>query len=106
MTENAASSVYCYCDTPSKYYLRPLDTKYLLLEPKLCGEIFENDGSVMGGMLITTEGWATIYDGAILGHNYNLNSDPVYVGDDRLSLIRASGGNDFSSLLLKFAKQT
>ena len=75
--------------------MRPLDTKYLLLEPKLCGEIFENDGSVMGGMLITTEGWATIYDGAILGHNYNLNSDPVYVGDDRLSLIRAYGGNDF-----------
>ena len=60
------------------------------LEPKWCGRIFEHDDDDR-----EREGWARIYDGASLGQAHNLNYDPVYVGNDRLSSIQAYGGNEF-----------
>ena len=50
----------------------------------------------MGGRFYKSEGWASIYDGAKLGHNYPLNSNPVYVADNRLSLIETYGGKNHS----------
>ena len=60
------------------------------LEPKWCGRIFEHDDDDR-----EREGWATIYDGASLGQAHDLDNDPVYVGNDRLSSIQAYGGNEF-----------
>ena len=61
------------------------------LEPKLCGEIFDNDDDAR-----YEDGWVTIYDGASLGQVHHLSEyDPIYVGNDRLSAIHAYGGKEF-----------
>lgn len=62
--------------------------KYDFLEPKLCAQIFEHDDPDR-----YREGWTTIYEGAYLGLQYDLNFDPVYVSDNRLSAIKVFGGN-------------
>jgi len=72
LTENEASSVYCYCDAP---------------KPKHCGRIFKNDGDDP-----YEEGQAPIFDGAKLGYEYDLDHSPRYVSNDNLSLIHAYGG--------------
>jgi hypothetical protein len=72
LTENEASSVYCYCDAP---------------KPKHCGHIFKNDGDDP-----YAEGQAPIFDGAKLGYEYDLDHSPRYVTEDKLSLINAYGG--------------
>jgi len=71
LTENQASSVYCYCDAP---------------KPKYCGVIYKHDGKDR-----TRDGYASIYDGAKLGFK-NLNHPPVYVPNDELSSIRTYRG--------------
>jgi len=72
LTENEASSVYCYCDAP---------------KPKSCGVIYEHDDNDR-----TRDGFATIYDGAKLGYRYSLDASPVYVRNDGLSSMHANGG--------------
>merc|ERR1712113_455281 len=64
LSENQATSVYCYCNQPT---------------PKRCGTIYENDATdaevrevMAGGHNYITEAPGTIlWEGAILGNNYD-----------------------------------
>ena len=67
-----------------------LISNFHFLEPKWCGRIFEHDGDDR-----KRGGWATLYDGAKLGINYDLNRKPIYVANDRLSAIHSYGGKNF-----------
>ena len=92
LTENTASSAYCYCDEPSKfiYICGNLSMENIFSGPKDCALIFMHDSE---GEARFREGWAIIFDGFKLGYDYGLEEfDPVYVPNDALSSIYVSPG--------------
>ena len=86
LNDNQASSVFCYCDQPSKLFFNDVETDKRFSAPRDCGQIFENDGWHQ----YDNGRWATIKEGFKTG----MEDHPLgpYVRDDTLSVIYANPG--------------